>query len=345
MDTWNYSSLPSLYTPLLGNNPLRVLRLEPGARCDSIICQLIPTDLDAVDNPFIATSYTWGSLQDPQQIQCNGCAMTVQKNAFDLLTDLRLPDQPRTIWIDAICINQGDVSERSEQVQMMHMIYSRAQSVTIWLGRADEHSHAAMTFAATLDVDKYMDQFIRHLHAGVPDNIIVYGQKTYSLDHPLQSDEEKQLAVSMVSFVNRPWFSRIWVQQEGSVNQNTQVQDLDYIYASCADTYMNGDPATEAYKLTIISATDHYQGLVDTKYTLDNWDSWLCWLGQDDCDLNSVGQDTPLLSGATQNSGIFRDFRFAVTKHGYFCLVPSITQVKDRVAVLTGYMVCNALRP
>ena len=123
MDTWNSDILSSLYTLLLGNNPLRVLRLEPGARSSPIICQLISTHLDATDNVFIATSYTWGSLEDPQQIQCNGCTMTVQRNAFDLLTDLRLPGQSRTIWIDAICINQGDLSERSEQVQMMHMIF------------------------------------------------------------------------------------------------------------------------------------------------------------------------------------------------------------------------------
>ncbi|KAM6517598.1 hypothetical protein FSOLCH5_008565 [Fusarium solani] len=105
---------------------------------------------------------------------------------------------------------------------------------------------------------------------------------------------------------------------------------------------MNGDPAVEAYKVTIITATDHHQGLDDIKYTVDNWDSWLSWLDQDDSDLC---QGTPVLNRAVQNSGIFRDFRFAVTKHGYFCLVPSITQVKDRVAVLMGYMATIALRP
>ncbi|KAJ4319456.1 hypothetical protein N0V84_006359 [Fusarium piperis] len=441
MDTWNNAILSSLYSPLQGRNPLRVLRLEPGARSEPIICQLIPTNLEKVDNAFFATSYTWGPLQDPQQIQCNSLTMTVQKNAFDLLADLRLQDQqPRPIWIDAICINQGDLSER------------------------------------------------------VPDDIVVYGKKTYLLGRPLESDEEKQRAVSIVHFLNRSWFSRIWVQQEGSVNRNTQVvcgtntidwheifalgwimqpprttlwpdympytfeqsrnnlmattniqiykvkalplsynlngysnrvrrfialllytqqfaatdprdkifalsglhlagvalrddndwvpkadytvpwevlytnvtlrnlekgwlntrfvtwevphpRHLDYICANCSDTYMNGDPATEAYKLTIISASDHDQGLVDTKYTLDNWDSWLRWLGQDDSDLDSVSQGTPVLNGAIQNSGVFRDFRFAITKHGCFCLVPSITQVKGRVAVLTGYMATIALRP
>ncbi|KAJ4129693.1 hypothetical protein NW754_003975 [Fusarium falciforme] len=62
-------------------------------------------------------------------------------------------------------------------------------------------------------------------------------------------------------------------------------------------------------------------------------------------DLDSVSQGTPVLNRAVQNSGIFRDFRFTVTKHGYFCLVHSITQVKDRVAVLTGSMATIALRP
>lgn len=223
MDTWNSDILSSLYTPLLGNNPLRVLRLEPGARSSPIICQLISTHLDATDNVFIATSYTWGSLEDPQQIQCNGCTMTVQRNAFDLLTDLRLPGQSRTIWIDAICINQGDLRTVGTSADDAHDLYWRAQSVIIWLGRAEKHSHVAMAFAATLDVDKYLDEFIRYLHAGVPDDIVVYGQKTYLLGQQLERGEEKQRAVSIVSFLNRPWFSRIWVQQDGSLNRNTQV--------------------------------------------------------------------------------------------------------------------------
>ncbi|KAJ4406457.1 hypothetical protein N0V82_010127 [Gnomoniopsis sp. IMI 355080] len=37
-------------------------------------------------------------------------------------------------WIDAICINQADLRERSAQVRIMPQIYSRADCVIVWLG-------------------------------------------------------------------------------------------------------------------------------------------------------------------------------------------------------------------
>jgi hypothetical protein len=39
-----------------------------------------------------------------------------------------------TLWIDAICINQRDMQERSSQVKEMGRLYSGAQCVYCWLG-------------------------------------------------------------------------------------------------------------------------------------------------------------------------------------------------------------------
>ena len=52
----------------------------------------------------------------------------------------------RTLWIDAICINQSDDVEKSQQVQLMRGIYATADHVLIWTGEEDEHSPPA--FAA-----------------------------------------------------------------------------------------------------------------------------------------------------------------------------------------------------
>lgn len=38
------------------------------------------------------------------------------------------------LWVDAICINQGNMAERSHQVQMMWPIYKSAETVLVWLG-------------------------------------------------------------------------------------------------------------------------------------------------------------------------------------------------------------------
>lgn len=40
----------------------------------------------------------------------------------------------RPIWVDSLCINQGNVAERSGQVSVIGEIYSSAWCVWIWLG-------------------------------------------------------------------------------------------------------------------------------------------------------------------------------------------------------------------
>ncbi|KAH7348409.1 heterokaryon incompatibility protein-domain-containing protein [Rhexocercosporidium sp. MPI-PUGE-AT-0058] len=46
----------------------------------------------------------------------------------------------RPIWIDAICINQLDIGERSQQVSFIGELYSRAERVVVWLGEDEEGS-------------------------------------------------------------------------------------------------------------------------------------------------------------------------------------------------------------
>jgi hypothetical protein len=45
------------------------------------------------------------------------------------------------LWIDAICINQEDITERGHQVQLMGRVCSKATRVLVWLGEASEEKH------------------------------------------------------------------------------------------------------------------------------------------------------------------------------------------------------------
>ncbi|KAF2732509.1 HET-domain-containing protein [Polyplosphaeria fusca] len=53
------------------------------------------------------------------------------------------PHLHRTLWIDALCINQDDIVERGHQVRLMREIYSKAQKVSVWLG---DEKHMQDTF-------------------------------------------------------------------------------------------------------------------------------------------------------------------------------------------------------
>lgn len=50
-----------------------------------------------------------------------------------MLARLRDPALPRFLWVDAICINQEDNNEKTDQVQLMTWIYASAKGVLVWL--------------------------------------------------------------------------------------------------------------------------------------------------------------------------------------------------------------------
>jgi hypothetical protein len=98
---------------------------------------------------FEALSYVWGLPNDPVGILCDNEVVPVTQNLHGALVRLRRSgdsDQPRRVWIDALCINQTDIYERSQQISFMKDIYYRAKHVVAWLG-PDEDGQAALAIS------------------------------------------------------------------------------------------------------------------------------------------------------------------------------------------------------
>ena len=108
---------------------IRLVRLYAGTY---LMCDLIIAHLDSLP-PYEALSYCWGDSKDRFPITCNGVrGLAVTENLHSALKRLQLPNQPRLIWADAICINQEDIDERGSQVRLMKDIYRRAFSSHYW---------------------------------------------------------------------------------------------------------------------------------------------------------------------------------------------------------------------
>lgn len=89
--------------------------------------------LDRPSKKFKALSYTWnGPLS--RNLAVEGKSLLITPNCEAALRRLRSTKNELTIWIDAVCINQDDMSERSQQVTMMREIYEKAAGVCVWLG-------------------------------------------------------------------------------------------------------------------------------------------------------------------------------------------------------------------
>lgn len=129
------------YTPL---NPskkqIRLLTLLPGEWDERIRCELYVASLQ--DQPkYEALSYTWGPQVDLVDIYVNDTPFPATPNLYAALRRLR--DQirtardnrdSRTLWIDAICMNQQDTEEKTQQVLLMGEIYSQTANGLLWLG-------------------------------------------------------------------------------------------------------------------------------------------------------------------------------------------------------------------
>lgn len=77
----------------------------------------------------------WGDTQaQTVEIECDGHGIAVTPNLHWALQHCRLQSASRVLWADAICINQSDPYERSEQVAFMGVIYARAHCVLVCFG-------------------------------------------------------------------------------------------------------------------------------------------------------------------------------------------------------------------
>ena len=105
---------------------IRILELQPGTKDDVITCNLKQHLLDDCPS-YEALSYTWGEPGRENTIDVNGSNFQIRHSLAHALLHLRLSHRSRRLWVDAICINQGDDLERSEQVALMRNIYQRVR--------------------------------------------------------------------------------------------------------------------------------------------------------------------------------------------------------------------------
>lgn len=203
---------PCQYQPLNSEaREIRLLTLLPGSLDSEIRITLKPaTFTNDTDISFEALSYTWGSPEDPADIFVgeNGYAtIQVTRNLAEALPYLRYPDKPRVLWIDAICVNQQDMDERSSQVKRMANIYSHATRVLIWLGPESDDSSMAINS---------LDRIASKYHV----NWITWEIEPVTKDGSWWATPGEMLPLSdeqfwsILNLISRDWFERLWILQE-----------------------------------------------------------------------------------------------------------------------------------
>jgi hypothetical protein len=115
----------------------------------------------------------------------------------------------KRFWIDAICVNQQDKRERSDQVRLMADIYCTAALVVSWLGEEDHHTGPAFALLRKLGaVSEHAPHLLNSLSKLSPDS------HDYGDDEHMAALSSRQAWVSVAHVFQRTYFTRAWVIQE-----------------------------------------------------------------------------------------------------------------------------------
>ncbi|RSM08215.1 hypothetical protein CDV31_008223 [Fusarium ambrosium] len=180
-----------IYAPLSDDpTSIRIVRLAPSKAFGhiSLTASLIETSWD--QHSYEALSYCWGKRNKTKTILLNGEQVQITADLHDALEQFCLEDDTRSLWIDAICINQYDADEKSVQVQRMQDIYRNAKQVLVWIGQAKDHTGLAF---------EQIHKLLACHDADAQKNIW---------------EEPGEWVACLNEMIKRPYWSRAWTVQE-----------------------------------------------------------------------------------------------------------------------------------
>ncbi|KAK7229360.1 hypothetical protein V2G26_001530 [Clonostachys chloroleuca] len=163
---------------------------------------------------YEALSYVWGSIHETTDITVNGQPHRVTKRLEAALRDLRNQDSERTMWIDALCIDQENAPEKSVQILLMNRIYEAAHRIIAWLGPSSPIGDLAVDIVK--QVGGSDDVLMRGFDDGVSPVRMVPKvlDDAPSLSSIVFENGDRWAALRWV--LENPWWKRAWIIQEGT---------------------------------------------------------------------------------------------------------------------------------
>ncbi|KAH7091409.1 heterokaryon incompatibility protein-domain-containing protein [Paraphoma chrysanthemicola] len=181
---------------LIGDEPEQLLRFD--------------IEIGSITSPpeFQALSYCWGKELGKAEIWVSGTKIPVSTN---LEAALRFSDLAvgTCIWVDAICINQHDLYEKSYQLKMMGQIYSKARRVITWLGVEAPYSYAAAGLVNKITRRCMVEQ----VDSGQDDSKSLEIHRIFDKFLARQHSPPKTLE-GLTELFSRPYWERVWIIQE-----------------------------------------------------------------------------------------------------------------------------------
>ncbi|KAK5708495.1 hypothetical protein LTR17_020626 [Elasticomyces elasticus] len=249
--TYTYQDLNAI------QQEIRLLEVMPGYDNDPIKVNIQHISIKAADRPLYETiSYVWG---DSTRSSCVGVGLdslrlNVPASTEIALKKVRQLGRVRTVWIDAVSINQDDVVERGQQVAIMGKIYAGSSGNLVCLG---DSSNASMPHRIKTVVDALLENA-----AEETDELRRFGPtvKDTRTGGWIYSTLEPSLNVDLPALqhlLEHPWFKRLWVVQEAALAPMSTVLlntvQVDLLEISRAIVWWNHKKANSALDSEFLS--------------------------------------------------------------------------------------------
>ncbi|KAI9640586.1 hypothetical protein NHQ30_010885 [Ciborinia camelliae] len=193
----------------LKSGHVRLLHLSPGKSTEPLTGRLVQVSL-ASKPEYEALSYTWGSPNMYHEFHTKEGAIPITTSLKLALTRLRLLSKSRVLWIDAICINQQDNEEKSEQILLMPKIYSSAFKTVVYLGPEADRSDLAIGLIEKVGKKNFNTLKAKIIETSSLTSFGLPGRKSGSW-------------IAFRAFWRRSWFKRIWIIQEFLLSREVSI--------------------------------------------------------------------------------------------------------------------------
>jgi hypothetical protein len=221
------SALSGIYQETLKTNEFRLACLSAVVDKESPVHVTLEVYTDEDHPEYECTSYTWGG-EDEDSTLCYPIyvgpywdVLLQTKNCHSLLRFMRPWRGIRMVWIDAICINQNSLIERTTQVAKMKFLYAECNRVVVYLGED------LVTCSAQFPKSQSLE-------------FLEVGRSPFPPGHSLHGS-----SFGLDQLLSRRYFSRLWVIQELIVSQRASIRigDVDFrADASVIDRLQNSVP-------------------------------------------------------------------------------------------------------
>lgn len=209
------------YAELL-NGQIRLFTLFPG-ELDDELRGIVWTTTSHHAEHYATLSYVWGSTREQDMHSLNTAygELEITDSLRAALVRLRKKDKSLTLWVDAICIDQKNDTEKSKQIVLLAEIFQRSACTFAYIDGEQDHSKAIR-----------MIKQVQALRLFGPES------EAWPADLPRCPSPWMERKIpppndsiwkEVRAFFDHAWFRRAWIVQEAVIARNLQVVHREYL--------------------------------------------------------------------------------------------------------------------